>query len=156
MLIYKIIFFVTAVSQIFSIFFSSFSGGSNFNELLITPAGYTFAIWGVITMFSSIYALLHLFGTRTFSRPVYLWLSSVYVCFTLWLMAAERELLLLTVLIFLYVLRFAQGVSQLLEQGFANIQEKLFLQGGVGMYLGWSSVAVLANIGVYAFLWHPE
>lgn len=152
MLIYKIVFFVTAVSQIFSIFFSSFSGGSNFNELLITPAGYTFAIWGVITMFSSIYALLHLFGTRTFSRPVYLWLSSVYVCFTLWLMAAERELLLLTVLIFLFMyFALLKAFPQLLEQGFANIQEKLFLQGGVGMYLGWSSVAVLANIGVYAF-----
>ncbi|KKF99751.1 hypothetical protein DU86_12875 [Methanosarcina mazei] len=44
-----------------------------------------------------------------------------------------------------------KAFPQLLEQGFANIQEKLFLQGGVGMYLGWSSVAVLANIGVYAF-----
>jgi hypothetical protein len=152
MRIYKIIFFILAVSQIVSTFFTSFSGGSNFNELLITPAGYTFTIWGVITVFSSIYALLHLFSARTFSRPVYLWLSSVYVCFTLWLMAAEREMLLATVLIFLWMcFALLKAFPRLLEEGFANVTDKIFLQGGVGMYLGWSSVAVLANIGVYAF-----
>lgn len=152
MRIYKIIFFVLAVSQIVSTFFTSFSGGSNFNELLITPAGYTFTIWGVITVFSSIYALLHLFSARTFSRPVYLWLSSVYVCFTLWLMAAEREMLLATVLIFLWMcFALLKAFLRLMEEGFANVTDKIFLQGGVGMYLGWSSVAVLANIGVYAF-----
>lgn len=148
----KIIFFVLAVSQVFSTFFSAFSGGSDFNELLITPAGYTFAIWGAITVFSSIYALLHLFSTRTFTKPVYLWLSSVYICFTLWLMAAEREMLLATVLIFLWMcFALLKAFPQLLEEGFANVPDKIFLQGGVGMYLGWSSVAVLANIGVYAF-----
>jgi len=152
MRIYKIIFFVLAVSQIVSTFFTSFSGGSNFNELLITPAGYTFAIWGAITVFSSIYALLHLLSARTFSKPVYLWLSSVYLCFTLWLMAAEREMLLATVLIFLWMcFALLKAFPRLLEEGFANVTDKIFLQGGVGMYLGWSSVAVLANIGVYAF-----
>jgi hypothetical protein len=151
-LIYKITFFILAVSQIISTFFSSFSGGSDFNELLITPAGYTFAIWGAITVFSCIYALLHLFGDRTFKKQVYLWLSSVYLCFTLWLMAAEREMLFATVLIFLFMyFALLKVFPQILEEGFANFLDKIFLQGGVGMYLGWSSVAVLANIGVYAF-----
>lgn len=149
---YKIIFFILAVSQIISTFFLSFSGGSDFNELLITPAGYTFAIWGVITVFSSIYALLHLFDARTFNKQVYLWLSSVYLCFTLWLMAAEREMLFATVLIFLFMyFALIKVFPKLLEEGFANFPDRIFLQGGVGMYLGWSSVAVLANIGVYAF-----
>lgn len=150
--IYKIIFFITASSQIVSTFFTSFKGGSNFNELLITPVGYTFSIWGVITFFSTIYAIYHLFKKETFSKQTYLLLSFVYICFTLWLLFAEREMFLETVAVFLCMyIALLKVFPELIKKGFHTLWDKIFLQGGVGMYLGWSSVAFIANIGVYLF-----
>jgi hypothetical protein len=150
---YKITLFLAAISQIASTFFTNFSGGSRFNELLITPAGYTFSIWGVIITLSSIYAAWHLFvDTHTLRAKVYVALSLVYVCYTAWLIAAERELFALTVLIVVAMYGLLASVmGDVYKERKRNAWNKVFLWGGAGMYLGWVSIATVLNIGIYIF-----
>jgi hypothetical protein len=150
---YKILFFLTAVSQLVSTYFTNFSGGSNFSELLITPAGYTFVIWGAITMFTSIYSFYHLFFDRHFfSRNFYLLLSFVYICYTLWLLAAERNLFLATVIVVLAMLvSLVKVFHEAAKDSYRGQMNKIFLLGGTGMYLGWVSIASVLNIAIYIF-----
>lgn len=153
MKIYKVILFLTAISQIAFTSLTNFAGGNNFNQLLITPAGYTFSIWGLIITFSSLYAFWHLFFDKhTYSKKFYLLLSFVYVCFTLWLLAAERENLPITLAIFVAMYAslltvFKEGAKEFSK----NLWTKVFLQGGMGAYIAWSSIAVVINVGVYLF-----
>lgn len=150
---YKILLFVTAFSQIVSSFFSNFSGGSNFNELLITPSGYTFAIWGAITVFTTIYAFYHLFFDRhIFTKNFYLLQSFVYICFTLWLLAAERDLFLVTLVVVVAMLvALLKVFHESQKDAYRSIWNKVFLLGGTGMYIGWVSIASVLNLGVYIF-----
>jgi hypothetical protein len=148
---YKILLFVIACTQLISNFLTNFSGGSNFNELLITPAGYTFAIWGLIILLCLAHSAQHLFvDKKHFSKKFYLSLSAVYILFTVWLLAAERELILSTVIINFAMFFLLQPVFKEVQQ--KSYQEtklgKLFLEGGVGVYVGWLTIASVANLGV--------
>ncbi len=151
---YKIILFLTAFSELVSPYFNKFSGGGNFQELLITPAGYTFAIWGAITLFSFVFATYHLFfDKKTFSKNFYLSLSLIYILFTVWLVVAERNLFFLTVLVFLpmYYALLKAWQEIVFKHKLENNWEKIFLQGGTGMYVGWTTIAIILNIGIWIF-----
>lgn len=153
MTIYKIILFIAGLSQLASPFVTKFRGGSNFNQLLITPAGYTFAIWGVITTLCFSHALIHLFSKNSYKTWFYGALSAVYILFTVWLMVAERSMLWLTLLVFIFMILFLQKVfSEVLHmKNGIHFWEGKLLRTSVGMYLGWSTVAIVLNIGVVVF-----
>lgn len=151
---FKILLFLTALSQVYSSFFTSFTGGGNFQQLLITPAGYTFAIWGAITIFSFIFATYHLFfDQRTFTKNFYLNLSFVYILFTVWLLVAERNLLGMTVLVFipLYLALLKAYEEVIFKHKLQNYWEKIFLTWGTSMYVGWTTIAVVLNFAVWIF-----
>ncbi len=151
---YKILLFLTALSQLVSPYISNFSGGGNFQELLITPAGYTFAIWGAITVFSFIFATYHLFfDKKFFTKNFYLSLSLVYILFTVWLLVAERNWLFLTVLVFIpmYFALLKAFKEFIFSHKLENFWDKIFLQGGIGMYVGWTTIAIILNLGVWIF-----
>ena len=151
---YKILLFLTALSELVSPYISNFSGGGNFQQLLITPAGYTFAIWGAITIFSFIFATYHLFfDKKTFSNKFYLYLYLVYILFTVWLLVAERSWLGLTVLVFIpmYYSLLKAWEEVIYHHKLQNFWDKAFLQGGLGMYVGWTTIAIVLNIGVWLF-----
>ncbi len=148
---YKILLLITAIIQISSNFFTDFSGGSNFSELLITPAGYTFIIWALIISLSLVHAIYHaFFDKQTYSQKFYLSLSATYIMFTVWLLAAERSLILATVIInFTMFFLLRPAFREILQKAdLKNIWNKYFLQGGVGTYLGWLTIASIANVGV--------
>lgn len=150
---YKSLLFLAALSQIVFTFFTNFSGGSNFNQLLITPAGYTFSIWGLIIVFTTIFSFYHLFFDKhIFSKSFYLYSILVYISYTLWLLAAENDLLWLTILIFLAMFYSLLKIYKEASNQFnKNIWNKIFFQIGISAYIAWASVAFIINIFVYLF-----
>ncbi len=152
---YKIVLALLSVSQFISTYATGFSGGSNFSQPLLTPAGYTFSIWSVITLFCLIHGIYHLYEKKAYSKKFYSLLSLTYILFMVWLLLAERNLLPATVVVFVVMLvsLFHVFKEVLAHADLKETKNKIFLQGGIGMYLGWSTIAVPANIAaMFAYL----
>ena len=126
---------------------------SDANPTLITPAGYVFSIWGVIYVLLGVFAVYQaLPGQRASqfqSRIGWLFvLSSIInmVWLFLWqslLLEASTVLmfLLLSTLILIY-LRLGIGKSK------TTIREKLAVHLPFSVYLGWITIASIANVAV--------
>lgn len=122
---------------------------------LFAPAGFTFAIWGVI------YLLLALFFVRAFGfyKPkksaidnhtlnevvVYVTLSSVLNA--LWLFAWQFEQLTLSVVLMLLLLVALIRIHRLLVPlKFTDWKEYAMLRLPFSVYFGWITIATIANI----------
>jgi hypothetical protein len=126
---------------------------SDANPTLITPAGYVFSIWGVIYVLLGVFAVYQALpsqrGSQFQSRIGWLFvLSSIanMVWLFLWqslLLVASTVLmfLLLSTLILIY-LRLGVGKSK------ATIREKLAVHLPFSVYLGWITIASIANVAV--------
>jgi len=126
---------------------------SDANPTLITPAGYVFSIWGVIYVLLGVFAVYQALPSQRgsqFQRRIG-WifvLSSIanMVWLFLWqslLLVASTVLmfLLLSTLILIY-LRLGVGKSK------ATIREKLAVHLPFSVYLGWITIASIANVAV--------
>lgn len=126
---------------------------SDANPTLITPAGYVFSIWGVIYVLLGVFAVYQALpsqrGSQFQSRIGWLFvLSSIanMVWLFLWqsvLLVASTVLmfLLLSTLILIY-LRLGVGKAK------ATIREKLAVHLPFSVYLGWITIASIANVAV--------
>ena len=126
---------------------------SDANPTLITPAGYVFSIWGVIYVLLGVFAVYQVLpGQRESqfqSRVGWLFvLSSIInmVWLFLWqslLLEASTVLmfLLLSTLILIY-LRLGIGKAKV------TIREKLAVHLPFSVYLGWITIASIANVAV--------
>lgn len=121
---------------------------SNKLEVLFTPAGYVFGIWGLI------YFLLFLWTLRQFPSarrdlPVYkkttpLYLMSSFLNIS-WILLWHYEFFLLTVLVMI-------GLLLTLIHLYKTIQKEnpsLWEIAPFSVYLGWISVATIANISYF-------
>jgi hypothetical protein len=124
---------------------------SNLYSNLITPAGYVFAIWGII------YALLFIFIVyqalpnqkgKAFQEQIYALfiLSCVFNCAWIFLwqynfisLSIIAIFALLITLIVIY-LRVGVGTSKV------SLREKLFVHLPFSVYFGWITVATIADI----------
>jgi len=124
---------------------------SDANPTLITPAGYVFSIWGIIYLLLGIFTVYQALP-RNQDRPFLKQISFFFVlsCIAniLWLFAWQYEqlpisvglmLLLLASLIAIY-LRIGIGKSK------ASIVEKIAVHLPFSVYLGWITIATIANI----------
>ncbi|WP_173917673.1 tryptophan-rich sensory protein [Halobacillus sp. Marseille-Q1614] len=121
---------------------------SNRLNVLFTPAGYVFSIWGLI------YILLGLWIIRQFpaSRrdlPVYQTTSSLFVvsCIlnSLWIFMWHYEFFGLSVVVMLLLLMTLIRLYVKLKAANASFFDLL----PFSVYLGWISVAAIANISYY-------
>ncbi|MFR9800825.1 hypothetical protein ACL02T_00805 [Pseudonocardia sp. RS010] len=123
-------------------------------EPAIVPAGYAFSIWVVIEVVSLLWAV---WAARPGSpdpdlrvrlaRP----LTVVFAGFTAWLVAAELEPRWATLAVFLVMLggllaatRVALGEARRIGAWSGYAQAVLW--GTLGLYLGWSSIAIWLNL----------
>lgn len=121
-----------------------------------TPAGYTFAIWGLIylALFGFIiYQALPAQSERPFQKQIG-WLfviNSVLNIF--WLLSWHYGLYLLSVVLMLGLLATLIRIYLRLDIGRPNptlpTAEKLLVQAPFSLYLGWITVATIANIASY-------
>lgn len=123
---------------------------------LFVPAGFTFAIWGVIytlLLAFCIYQLGPLFSRRpTAAGSVVLRMGGLFilscVCNIAWIVAWHYEFTLLSVGIMLVFLATLTAIYRRLGIGFKALSrgEKWLAHLPFAVYLGWISIATIANI----------
>ncbi|MFW6181125.1 MAG: hypothetical protein ACOC8N_05195 [Spirochaetota bacterium] len=124
---------------------------------LFVPAGWTFSIWGLIYLLLAVfivYQLADAFG-RTGSRSHFL--ERIGLLFFVsclanvgWLFAWHYELLLVSLPVMLVLLVSLIGIYRRLRVGrsSASRQDKLLVHLPFSVYLGWITVATIANVTV--------
>jgi translocator protein len=150
----QILVLIASIIQIISPAFSSFRDGTDADNTdpQFTPAGYTFGIWGLITLLALCYGIYQMLPSRENARlhqQIASKLVVLYLFFAFWLFAYTQDWVVLTVMIFLSMFFLAYFTFQqiLQPENKLTIYDKIFLEAQIGFYLGWSSVAIFANTG---------
>ena len=117
-------------------------------DVLFTPAGYVFSIWGFIYLLLALWVFRQFMGKYRKS-PVYMvsfpWFALSCVFNAAWLLAWHYEYFLLSVLIIITLLLTLIVI-------YTNIKKAdhtFFDLMPFSIYLGWVSVATIANISYY-------
>lgn len=125
---------------------------SNAYPSLFTPAGYTFAIWGVIYLLLGAHVLYQLFGDRD-GHPALL--NRVGVLFsisslanTAWVFAWHYDRIALSAVLIVVILVCLALIVTMLRR--ANLTGRQRWLAGVpfSVYFGWTTVATVANMTV--------
>jgi hypothetical protein len=122
------------------------------NEALITPAGYAFGVWGVITLLSAVTAVGVLrYGLGAWwETSALVEASVVFVGFSVWLLVAGRDWLWLSVVVFAVMVSALIHIVRRLVRRRHELTCPSWLAVlatvTFGLYLGWSSIAVFANV----------
>lgn len=152
---------VTAVTQIVSSPLTTLALGpssntgdiSDANLSPVTPAGYAFAIWGLIYAASlalAVYQLLPQQLTRDVHRRTGWWLAGAFLASTIWVpIFGSRTIWLSQVVIVLLVVTLSVATVRLSRTGPADTTaERWLLRLPVTFYLGWATLATFAGFGL--------
>lgn len=157
------------VAFIIMIVFNALSGTRIFNSKtvgeisdkypnLFTPAGITFSIWSVIYLFLLIYVFYQardVFKTRKEDMPFLEQISIFFILSCLfnsaWLIVWLYELILLSLVIMILLLLTLIVIYLRLNiaLGDLNKREKIIIWTPFSLYLGWITVAMIANTTVF-------
>ena len=122
------------------------------NQALITPAGYAFSLWGLITLLSAATAIVILrYGLGSWwETSVLVDGSVVFVGFSVWLVVAAQDWLWPSVAVFAVMVSALIHIMRLLVRRRHDLTcppwVALLATVTFGLYLGWSSIAVIANV----------
>ncbi len=128
---------------------------SDNNPNLFAPAGFTFAIWGVIYLLLAGYVAYQLgwFGklrrakvsVATIERatPYFIATSILNV---LWLFAWQYEVLWLSVVLMIGLLYSLVRIEEILKDKDYTMAERMLIRNPFSVYFGWISVATIANV----------
>ncbi len=124
---------------------------------LFTPAGYAFAIWGLIfiaLIAFSIFQVIRAFSkdkADDFILEIGPWYSITNVANAAWLWFWLNEITWLTVLIMLVMLFSLLKIITTLNMNRATVSRsfKTFVWFPIGLYAGWITVATIANFSAY-------
>jgi hypothetical protein len=133
------------------------------NEAVVTPAGYAFSIWSVITLLSAITiaAVVRNGLGAPWETGLLIDASIVFIGFSAWLVAAANNWLWVSVGVFALMVAALTDVMRLLVRHDDDMTCPLWLRTLVtitfGLYLGWSSVAVFVNVAaaLISIGWSP-
>ncbi|MCW4054147.1 MAG: hypothetical protein NWE84_04405 [Candidatus Bathyarchaeota archaeon] len=128
---------------------------SDSNPTLITPAGYTFAIWGIIYFLLGLFVVFQALPRqreKKYNKQIG-WLFVLSSIINIgWLFLWQYELLSLSLI--LMVLLLATLILIYVRLGIgkvaATFQEKLAVHTPFSVYLGWITIATIANVSVTA------
>lgn len=132
----------------------AFTTADRAGEPPIVPAGYAFSIWAVIEVLSLLWAVWAAWPGAPdrdlrvrLARP----LAVVFAGFTAWLVAAELEPRWATLAVFLVMLGGLLAATRVALQNGDRIAAwsayaRAVLWGLLGLYLGWSSIAIWLNL----------
>jgi hypothetical protein len=128
---------------------------SDSNPTLITPAGFTFAIWGVIYILLGVFVVYQALPSQK-GKEYHKQISWLFILISLtnisWIFLWQYNLLILSLpvivllligLILIYT-RLGIGKTQV------PLKEKLAIHTPFSVYLGWITIATIANVAVSA------
>ena len=122
------------------------------NDALITPAGYAFGLWGLITVLSAATAIAVLrYGLGSWwETSLLIDVSVVFAGFSVWLLVAAQDWLWVSVAVFAVMVSALVHVMRLLVRRRHDLTCPSWLATlatvTFGLYLGWGSIAVFANV----------
>jgi translocator protein len=124
---------------------------SDDNDSPVTPAGYAFAIWGLIYLAClalAVYQLLPSQRSRAVHRRTGWWLAGAFAASAVWVPVFNFGLLWLAqIIIWVLVVCLAAAAVELTRSGPAErLGEQLLLRLPVTVYLGWAVLASLAGL----------
>jgi hypothetical protein len=124
---------------------------SDANRTLITPAGYVFAIWGIIHFLLAVFVIHQMLPSqqaKAFQKQIGWLFVLSSILNMIWLFAWQYEQLPLSVLIMLLLLGSLIAIYLRLDIGRAKagIAEKLAVHVPFSTYLGWITIATIANV----------
>jgi hypothetical protein len=127
---------------------------SNLNPTLITPAGYVFAIWGVIYILLGVFvvyqALPNEKGREFQSKVGWLFTLSSVLNIT-WLFLWQNEILGISVVIMFLLLASLIAIYLRLSIGksASSLREKIAVHLPFSVYLSWITIASIANVAAF-------
>jgi hypothetical protein len=126
---------------------------SNNYPTLITPAGYVFAIWGIIYVLLGVYLVYQALPSQK-DKPFQEQISGLFILVSvfnvIWLFFWQNELLPISVAIIFAFLASLIAIYLRLNIGRSTVslKEKLCVHVPFSVYLGWVTIATIANIAV--------
>jgi benzodiazapine receptor len=126
---------------------------SDMYPTLVTPAGFTFAIWGVIYTLLALFVVYQAFPTnrdKPFLSQVGLLFGLSSVCNVCWLFLWHYDLITYSLVLMLALLASLILIYLRLDVGRAavSLKEKICVHLPFSVYLGWISIATIANVSV--------
>jgi hypothetical protein len=119
----------------------------------LAPASPAFRIWSVVYIGYIGYAIWQALPAqrrRTRQRLLGWWIAATAVLNGLWLVAAQYTTLLLTVLtIALLLVALGFTFRRIVATRASTVWDVLFIDGAVGLHLGWVAVATVANTAAW-------
>ncbi|NVM45453.1 MAG: hypothetical protein HWN79_11105 [Candidatus Lokiarchaeota archaeon] len=122
---------------------------------LFVPAGITFSIWGVIYIFLGIFVIYQIrdvFKQDNVEMPFFEKVSYLFIfsnlANTTWILFWHYGLIYLSIIAMIVILLSLIGIYLRLEIGKVKVstREKWFVQIPFSIYLGWITVATIANV----------
>jgi len=122
---------------------------------LLTPAGYAFAVWGLIYLASlglAVYQALPSQHTRAVHRATGWWVAAAFAASTVWVPIFVSEALLAAQAVIVALVVFlALAAARMTALGAASgATEQWLLRLPVSGYLGWATIATVAGTGTTA------
>lgn len=125
-------------------------------SILFVPAGYVFSIWGLIYLGLAVYAVYQALPAQRenprLQKTGWLFAASS-AANILWIFLWHYEVFLFTVFATLSILIFLVLIYLGLETGKTEVSktEKWLVRAPFSLYLGWASVATIANVSQVLF-----
>ena len=118
----------------------------------ITPAGYAFAIWGLIYLAAlayGVYQVLPNQRSREVHRRTGWWMAAAFACSTVWIPIFTAQLVWLSqIVIVALVVCLALAMVRATRTGPAHgLAEQALLRLPITLYLGWALLAATAGFG---------
>lgn len=157
-LLIRITVLVLALSQPVFAYLSTIGKSSSLIETtltdpIITPAEYAFSIWAVITFGSVCYGIYQVLPTRRNSAlydKIAPYTIATFIGFSAWLYAAQQDWLFTTVAILtvmnIFLWKSLFDISRVSQQKRLSLSEEVIVHGSLGLYAGWTTIAVFANL----------
>ena len=126
---------------------------SDQNPTLITPAGYVFSIWSVIYILLAVFVISQLLTSGKEVREKVGWLFIISSILNIvWLFLWQYELLLFSVVIMFLLLITLILIYLRLDVGkpVTRLREKIVFHLPFSVYLGWITIATIANVAAAA------
>ena len=126
---------------------------SDMYPTLITPAGFTFAIWGIIytlLLLFTVYQLLPKNRDKPFLSQVGMLFGLSSACNVCWLFLWHYDYITYSLVLMLALLASLILVYRRLDIGktAVSIKERVFVHLPFSVYMGWISIATIANVSV--------
>ena len=126
---------------------------SDANPTLITPAGYVFSIWGVIYILLGIFVVFQALPSQqgqAFQKKIGWLFALTSLLNIVWLFLWQYEYLVFSVVLMFLLLATLILIYLRLDIGRSKVttREKLAVNLPFSVYLGWITIASIANVAV--------